>query len=108
MKKTYITSAMISATMALTATCAHSAGYMIQETNGTMGQAFAGRAVAIEDASTMFVNPAVMAYQDKHQLIVQNFFIMPKSKLHTKSATTTRSSARSKLIPKPKDQHSPR
>lgn len=68
---------------------AQAGGYMVQETNGLFAQAYAGRAAAVEDGSTMFVNPAVMAYQCKHQLILNNSFIIPYAKFSKTLATQT-------------------
>jgi long-chain fatty acid transport protein len=89
MKKLYTKSALISATLALSVSCAQAGGFMVQETSSAVGQANAGRAVDTSDGSMMFWNPAVMAYQDKHQLILQNYFIMPRSKLHNATTQTT-------------------
>jgi long-chain fatty acid transport protein len=82
-------SVILLAGITISISSAQAAGYMVQETNGLFAQAYAGRAAAVEDASTMFVNPAVLGYQCKHQIIVHNTFIIPYAKLSPRLATQT-------------------
>ena len=55
---------------------AHAAGYAIIEQSGSgIGNAFAGAAATAEDASTIFFNPAGMAYLPDNQLVMAGHVI---------------------------------
>lgn len=66
---------------------AHGAGYMVQETNHLYAQAFAGRAAAVGDLSTMYVNPASMTYINDTVAAAHVAAILPHSKFKIGAGT---------------------
>jgi long-chain fatty acid transport protein len=79
MTKTGILGAMTAVALIGAVTEAHSAGFAIRETSNLTGQAFAGTAAAVGDVTTIFNNPASMAYLDKHQAAVSANLILPST-----------------------------
>lgn len=66
-KKTVLKSAILAATLAPTMTMA--SGYKINEQSASgVGNAYAGQAAMVEDASVVFYNPAGMVHLDRPQL----------------------------------------
>lgn len=77
-QKQRVTLGILSAVGSLTAVQA--GGYMVQETNHLYSQAFAGRAAAVGDISTMYVNPASMSYINDTVAAAHVAAILPHSK----------------------------
>lgn len=66
----------------------HAAGFaLIEQSASGMGNAFAGAAASAEDASTIFFNPAGMAYLPDNQLVVAGHAIRPSAKFSNSGTT---------------------
>ena len=67
---------------------AFAAGFQLIEQNASgLGNAYAGQAAAAEDASTLFFNPAGMAYLPGKQGVVAGHIIIPSAKFSNTAST---------------------
>ena len=66
----------------------HAAGFaLIEQSVSGMGNAFAGVAASAEDASTIFFNPAGLAYLPDNQLVVAAHAIRPSAEVSNNGTT---------------------
>jgi long-chain fatty acid transport protein len=68
---------------------AQAAGFALIEQSGSgMGNAFAGAAASVEDASTIYFNPAGMSYLPENQLVIAAHAIRPSAEFSNNGTTS--------------------
>src|SRR5512144_18685 len=73
--------AAVAAAFALAATQAQGAGFALQESSASgLGNAYAGGAARVDDASTVWSNPAGMGKLDRMSLVLGIGFVTPSFK----------------------------
>ena len=80
MKRIHLYQLVTVSAFALAADLSYGAAFRIRETNGLMGQSFAGEAAVVGDCSTQWNNPASMTYINKHVSSGHVHFIFPYAK----------------------------
>lgn len=74
---------------AVSMSTANAAGFtLIEQSASGMGNAFAGAAAVAEDASTIFFNPAGMAYLSDNQLVIAVHAISPSAEFSNNASRT--------------------
>lgn len=87
MKKITISALSLAVTLGLSP-LSHAAGFQLFEQGGSgLGNAFAGRPAAAEDASTVFSNPAGMSVLDNSQFVAAAHIILPSSRFKNSAST---------------------
>lgn len=99
MKRNAVLSASLLAAMAAVASNANAAGFALIEQSGSgMGNAYAGAAAVAEDASTIFFNPAGMAYIQGRQAAAALHLIEPNAEFDNEGSIKA-TSIPSTLVP---------
>lgn len=89
MKKIGLIATIASAGILSASSSVYAAGFAIKETSAALvGQAFAGSAAVVGDLTTMYNNPASMAYLNKHEVALSGSYIIPSTKFKEGGGST--------------------